>query len=76
LAAIALISSPPGQSPGGQANGGGQSTLPAGSSLTATSTLATHGPFLTSSSGKSLKILGQSVAIGFVLAVVVLMGML
>jgi len=51
--------------------GGGPNTLPAGSSVTATSAPTNHGPYLTGGSHRSLKIFGQTIALGLMLAVVV-----
>jgi hypothetical protein len=63
---------PAGSGPNNVPAGSGPSTVPVGNSVTTTPTPTNHGPYLTGGSDKSLKIHGQSVVLGFVVAVVLM----
>jgi len=59
----------------GSMYGGGPSTVPAGSSMTATSIPTIHGPYLTSSS-ETMKVFSQTMALGLILTVGAALAML
>jgi hypothetical protein len=80
--AVVVAASPVGPSNAAQTNAqgsiydGAQSTVPAGSGAIAASTPMGHGPYLTSSSKRNLEIFCQTMGLGLVLVIGVMLALL